>query len=222
MCQWKFSVAKRCMHVVCVQECNFIQSDKLWQECLVWHCKHALCVCSGLSCMCVSVCLQVETRASKHSVFTHSCVEQQLRGVYVLAWMSVGGEFPPWGPRPDSSCSKQESLLVCVTADKSDSQVCINEGLKALFQHWSIIKCFTGCVWLYQRALSNRKMLWGKMCHIVTWQGSCRHQPSHMRLRSRVWNRSHTFLWRTAGMKFDMTRDGTHAHHLTSLNSPSP
>lgn len=220
MCQWKLSVAKRCMHVVCVQECNFIQSDKLWQECLVWHCKNALCVCSGLSCMCVSVCLQVETWASKHSVFTHSCVEQQLRGVYVLAWMSVGGEFPPWGLRPDSSCSKQESLLVCVTADKSDSQVCINEGLKALFQHWSIIKCFTGYVWLYQRALSNRK----NVSNVAV--------VSHCYLAGLLQTPPGTHATAVATLSYDEqqvwsltcveTRDGTHTHQLTSLNSPSP
>lgn len=73
------------MYFVCVQDCSVIQSDKLWQERLVWHCKNAHCVCPGLLCMCVNVCVQVETRASKHGLFTHSCVEQQLRGVYVCA-----------------------------------------------------------------------------------------------------------------------------------------
>lgn len=35
-------------------------------------------------CLCVPACLQVETQASKHSLFTHSCVKQQLRDVSSL------------------------------------------------------------------------------------------------------------------------------------------
>lgn len=88
--------------VVCVQECKFIQPDKLWQD--VWcgttntPTSYVLVCCPYMYvCPCVNVCVQVETWASKDSLFTHSCVEQQLRDVCVRVWTS--GEFPHWGPR---------------------------------------------------------------------------------------------------------------------------
>lgn len=81
----------RWMYVLCERECNFILSDKLWQECLVWHCGNTHPVCFGLLplCVCVNMCVQVETQASKHRLFSHSCVEQQFRGVCVRVCVRV-------------------------------------------------------------------------------------------------------------------------------------
>lgn len=120
--QWQISVTKRWMYVLCERECNFIPSDKLWQECLVWHCGNIHPVCLGLLplCVCVNVCVQVETQASKHRLFSHSCVEQQFRGVCVrvcvrvCAWMGVLRRVS--SPRPEARLRLQKtrsSVSVC-------------------------------------------------------------------------------------------------------------
>lgn len=103
-------------------------------------------------CMCVNVCVQVETRASKHSLFTHSCVEQQLQGVYacVHKWVRCG-EFPPWAPGSDSDFRKQESLSECVTADES----AINEALRRLSSAGQFSNSLNGCLQLYKRFSSK-------------------------------------------------------------------
>ncbi len=83
------------LYCIGVRECNFIQCNKLWQERLVWHYKYTHSLCLGLLpfyvCVLVlmCVCVQVETRASKHSLFTHSCVEQQLRDACVCVCVCV-------------------------------------------------------------------------------------------------------------------------------------
>lgn len=122
------------LHWMGVQQSNFTQSNKSVQEFFFWcgttntpsplitidffAANMSLCarVCVSV-CARWRVCVQVETRGSKHSLFIHSCVKQQLRDASL------------W--RPEARRQLQRTTA-CVTADVSDSQASINRSVKAL------------------------------------------------------------------------------------------
>lgn len=121
--------------------------------------KHPLCMSWFVAsiCICVNVCVQVETRASKHSLFTHSCVEQQLKGVYACVCINecVSESFLP-EPRGQTVAAENKKLCQCVSRQTSLTHMsAIDETLRCISSTDRFSNRLNGCLQLYKRFSSK-------------------------------------------------------------------
>lgn len=146
------------------RECSFIQSDKLWQELLVWHYKNTHSVCLGLLplCVCVLMCVY----KLRHGHLNTACLPTAVLSNSLKVCMRVcinecvAESFlpEPWG---QTVAAEDKKVCQCVSRQTSlTHKSAIDEALRGLSSTDRFSNSLNGCLQLYKRFSSKTLEIW--------------------------------------------------------------